>query len=381
MPEDKRFFAAQAAHPPAATPSASSRRHPPQAFAVASSGGAGGANASIPAHLRRGRSLLVLTQDNQYKLSAPPADPHGARSPSRDAWKGAGGAAAATSAHAARGSHNRAEAATQQEQVPAVYLSQGGRHQGGSRPVKRFSFRAGGGGLAIDARSRQLSRRLSSFGITEGNIFGSLATNTSPDEPPPGDYVLQEPETGGKTHLHSADLFERSSPLQRVRRAWQCTLPSALESQQLRLVECECPLDHDSLCQSEDVKRQLKAFFPATFGKKYVELVPSMTSGPSSPREPQEHALSKALRIGIVLSGGPAPGGHNVIAGLFDFVKQRHPESMLVGFMGGLDGVMNQNYTASGVLTTSKETWHHFIVIRKCFPCDIRPLMKEAEFK
>ncbi|KAL8447327.1 hypothetical protein Emed_004431 [Eimeria media] len=340
MPEDKRAFAAQAAHPPPATPSASARRHPTQAFPVAP--GVGGGNAAlIPAHLRRGRSLLVLTQDNQYKLSAPPADPHGARSPSRDAWKGAGSAAAGAPAHAPRGSHNRADAATtQQEPPPAVYLSQGGRHQGGSRPVKRFSFRAGGGGLAIDARSRQLSRRLSSFGITEGNIFGSLATNTSPDEPPPGDYVLQEPETGGKTHLHSADLFERSSPLQRVRRAWQCTLPSALESQQLRLVECECPLDHDSLCQSEDVKQQLKAFFPATFGKKYVELVPSMTSGPSSPREPQEHGLSKALRIGIVLSGGPAPGGHNVIAGLFDFVKQRHPESMLVGFMGGLDGVV-----------------------------------------
>lgn len=72
-----------------------------------------------------------------------------------------------------------------------------------------------------------------------------------------------------------------------------------------------------------------------------------MSSGAASPKEPQEHGLSKALRIGIVLSGGPAPGGHNVIAGLFDFVKQKHPESMLVGFMGGLDGVMNQNYTAS----------------------------------
>lgn len=83
-----------------------------------------------------------------------------------------------------------------------------------------------------------------------------------------------------------------------------------------------------------------------------MELVPSMASGVPSPREPapEQHALSKALRIGIVLSGGPAPGGHNVIAGLFDFVKQKHPESMLVGFMGGLDGVMNQNYTVGNEL-------------------------------
>lgn len=106
-------------------------------------------------------------------------------------------------------------------------------------------------------------------------------------------------------------------------------------------------MDHPSLHQSEEVQKQLRGFFPATYGKKYVELVPGMGSGTASPKEPQEHQLSKALRIGIVLSGGPAPGGHNVIAGLYDFVKQKHSESMLVGFMGGLDGVMNQNYTAS----------------------------------
>lgn len=134
-------------------------------------------------------------------------------------------------------------------------------------------------------------------------------------------------------------------------------MPSALESTQLRLVEADCPVEHPSLRQTPEVQQQLRGFFPATFGKKYVEVVPGMGSGVASPKEPLDHPLSKALRIGIVLSGGPAPGGHNVIAGLYDFVKQKHPESMLVGFMGGLDGVMNQNYTVNtSTLVTTKHT-------------------------
>ncbi|XP_026192736.1 uncharacterized protein LOC34621637 [Cyclospora cayetanensis] len=296
---------------------------------------------AVPAHLRRGRSLLVLTQDNQYKLSAPPADPHGARSPSRDPWT-----SAAVSPHSPGSQASKRvmpDMETSQDQTPSFFSGQG-RMPMGSRPVKRFSFRVGAG-LTIDARSRQLSRRLSSFGMTEGNIFGSLAPGVHTEAGTSTDVVLKEQEADAKLHLHSADLFERSSPLQRLRRAWRCTLPSALDTQQFSLVESECPVDHPSLCQSPELQKQLKTFFPATFGKKYVELVPSLYSGAPSPREPQEHTLSKALRIGIVLSGGPAPGGHNVISGLYDFVKQRHPESMLVGFMGGLDGVMNQNYT------------------------------------
>jgi hypothetical protein len=42
----------------------------------------------------------------------------------------------------------------------------------------------------------------------------------------------------------------------------------------------------------------------------------------------------KPLNVGVVLSGGPAPGGHNVIAGIFDCIKRIHPESKLFGFLG-----------------------------------------------
>lgn len=52
----------------------------------------------------------------------------------------------------------------------------------------------------------------------------------------------------------------------------------------------------------------------------------------------------RPLRVGIILSGGPAPGGHNVISGLFDYIKKHHPESQMFGFMGGLDGLFQAKY-------------------------------------
>lgn len=344
MPEDRRTLAAPQSRCGRQEPTASSR--PPSESRPLGGllggplggpleGPLGGPAQDMQSHLRRGRSLLVLTQDNQYKLSSLAAEPVGLRSPSRDPWKAGGGA------HTPQSPKGAEVSISPDHFMPSG--SQSSRHQ--PRPMKRFSFRAGGNNLFMDARNRQLSRRLSSFGTTEGNLFGTLAGNAA-EAAPSLEGVLKDREAEAKVHLHSADLFERSSPLQRLRRAWRCTLPSALESSQLRLVESDSPLDPSSSSLSSDLEKKLKSFFPATFGKKYVELVPGMTSGVPSPREPaQEHGLSKALRIGIVLSGGPAPGGHNVIAGLFDFVKQKHPESMLVGFMGGLDGVMNQNYT------------------------------------
>lgn len=48
--------------------------------------------------------------------------------------------------------------------------------------------------------------------------------------------------------------------------------------------------------------------------------------------------------IGVVLSGGPAPGGHNVISGMFDFIKDLNPESKLLGFLGGPDGILKSKY-------------------------------------
>lgn len=52
----------------------------------------------------------------------------------------------------------------------------------------------------------------------------------------------------------------------------------------------------------------------------------------------------RILKIGLVLSGGPAPGGHNVIAGIFDYMYLRNTQSQMIGFHGGLDGLLNRRH-------------------------------------
>lgn len=53
---------------------------------------------------------------------------------------------------------------------------------------------------------------------------------------------------------------------------------------------------------------------------------------------------SHPKRVGVVFSGGPAPGGHNVIWGLYEALKKLHPDSQLYGFLGGPEGVIQKNY-------------------------------------
>ncbi len=60
--------------------------------------------------------------------------------------------------------------------------------------------------------------------------------------------------------------------------------------------------------------------------------------------ETQKQNFSKKRNTGVVFSGGPAPGGHNVIAGLFDEIKKYNPESKLFGFLMGTDGLIESQY-------------------------------------
>ena len=62
------------------------------------------------------------------------------------------------------------------------------------------------------------------------------------------------------------------------------------------------------------------------------------------PSEAQKNNFSKKRNIGVVFSGGPAPGGHNVIAGLYDEVKRYNPESKVFGFLMGTDGLIDSRY-------------------------------------
>lgn len=75
---------------------------------------------------------------------------------------------------------------------------------------------------------------------------------------------------------------------------------------------------------------EIRALFPMTY-----DMAPVTFGG-----EGNATAAPAALRVGVILSGGPAPGGHNVIAGLFDGLKQIHPDSSVFGFLNGPDGLL-----------------------------------------
>lgn len=96
----------------------------------------------------------------------------------------------------------------------------------------------------------------------------------------------------------------------------------------------------NSLTMSEGSKtqavkdcEQIEELFKNTYGK------PVVTFKSSSSKEACEKR-----NIGVILSGGQAPGGHNVIAGLYDALKQSNPESKLYGFLGGPSGIIDGDY-------------------------------------
>jgi diphosphate-dependent phosphofructokinase len=65
-----------------------------------------------------------------------------------------------------------------------------------------------------------------------------------------------------------------------------------------------------------------------------------IVTGKANPDKQFQKHYTRPLRIGVVFSGGPAPGGHNVIGGIFDAAKKANPESRLFGFLLGPDGIM-----------------------------------------
>lgn len=114
------------------------------------------------------------------------------------------------------------------------------------------------------------------------------------------------------------------SALQIARAAYQPKLPKALQGA-VKIKEGEPT-------QSVDNQEEIKSLFPNTYGMPVVEFVPSDT------------ANGGRLNVGVILSGGQAPGGHNVITGLFDRIKKLNPENRLFGFILGPGGLVDHNY-------------------------------------
>lgn len=113
------------------------------------------------------------------------------------------------------------------------------------------------------------------------------------------------------------------SKLQDERVASRCIKPRVVLAKSVHVMEREA-------LGARDHHDRIKALFPSTYGRPRIELVPGGVAD----------VIDRPLNMGVVLSGGQAPGGHNVIAGVFDFAKKCSPDSKVYGFLNGPAGVM-----------------------------------------
>lgn len=115
------------------------------------------------------------------------------------------------------------------------------------------------------------------------------------------------------------------SPLQKKRLSYQPNIPKILEDFK------NITFSAGQKTQAKGDVDQIQAQFPNTYGRSMMQAQPG--DGACGP-----------LRVGVVFSGGQAAGGHNVITGLFDALKTFHPESHLLGFLGGPSGIIEGSY-------------------------------------
>ncbi len=115
------------------------------------------------------------------------------------------------------------------------------------------------------------------------------------------------------------------SALQKERAKYQPKLPKSLKGA-VKLVE-------GAKTQSVADQKEIAALFPNTYGMPIVTFEASTEVAESAP-----------VNVGVILSGGQAPGGHNVISGIFDGIKKIHTNSKLFGFLGGPGGLVDHKY-------------------------------------
>ena len=115
------------------------------------------------------------------------------------------------------------------------------------------------------------------------------------------------------------------SALQKERAKYQPKLPKSLQGA-VKLVE-------GAKTESVADQKEIAELFPNTYG------MPIFTF-----EEGTETGEKKPVNVGVILSGGQAPGGHNVISGIFDGIKKINPESKLYGFLGGPGGLVDHDY-------------------------------------
>lgn len=119
----------------------------------------------------------------------------------------------------------------------------------------------------------------------------------------------------------------KKSALQMARAAYQPKLPKGLQGY--------VTLKEGKPTQSVGDQEEIKKLFPNTYGLPLIEFIPS---------DVKTVNFDKRVNVGVILSGGQAPGGHNVISGLFDGVKKLNANNKLYGFLLGPGGLVDHKY-------------------------------------
>ena len=124
------------------------------------------------------------------------------------------------------------------------------------------------------------------------------------------------------------DLAMNISPLQKARYEYSPKLPGML-----RHGIADICVKEGEATQSVADQDKIKALFPNTYVKNEITF-----------EKGQNTSAAKKQVVGVILSGGQAPGGHNVICGLYDALKATNPENVLYGFKGGPSGLIDDKY-------------------------------------
>ena len=137
------------------------------------------------------------------------------------------------------------------------------------------------------------------------------------------EFLLNHPKTGQATSDVNTETIER--------RSFSPKKIKIFSSKYTNIKDCpEYKFKHD---------REAKKLLPDIINNNVQRLVAGDEKTKSA-----KQAFSMRRNIGVVFSGGPAPGGHNVIAGLYDEAKNYNPESKLFGFLMGPDGLLESKY-------------------------------------
>ena len=118
------------------------------------------------------------------------------------------------------------------------------------------------------------------------------------------------------------------SPLQKARYEYAPKLPGML-----RHGIADICVKEGEATQSVADQDKIKALFPNTYGKNEITF-----------QKGQNTSVAKKQVVGVILSGGQAPGGHNVVSGLYDALKATNKENVLIGFKGGPSGLIEDNF-------------------------------------